>query len=113
MEGHEVFGPLQVRRIDWNQEMFEEEEGRERAEAVPESGKASSSGQPMEVDDESKMAVPEQVVTLDATKVVEEKEEEADMEGEETMGTRRCRRGEEKNEGEVSLWAVVGEEETL
>ena len=26
MEGHEVFGPLQVRRVDWNQEMFKEEE---------------------------------------------------------------------------------------
>ena len=25
MEGHEVFGPLHLRRIDWNQEMFEEE----------------------------------------------------------------------------------------
>ena len=25
MEGHEVFEPLQLRRIDWNQEMFEEE----------------------------------------------------------------------------------------
>ena len=25
MEGHEVFGPLQLRRIDWNQEIFEEE----------------------------------------------------------------------------------------
>ena len=24
MEGHEVFGPLQVRRVDWNQEMFKE-----------------------------------------------------------------------------------------
>ena len=22
MEGHEMFGPLQVRRIDWNQDMF-------------------------------------------------------------------------------------------
>ena len=24
MEGHEVFGPLQLRRIDWQQEMFRE-----------------------------------------------------------------------------------------
>ena len=51
MEGHEVFGPLQVRRVDWSQEMFKEEEVREQAEAVPAPGKASSSGQPMEVDD--------------------------------------------------------------
>ena len=43
-------------------------------------GKASSSGQPMEVDDESKKAVSEPVVTVDATKVAEEKEEEADVE---------------------------------
>ena len=43
--------------------------------------KASSSGQPMEVDDESKRAVTEQVVTVDVTKVAEEKEEEADVEG--------------------------------
>ena len=48
----------------------------------------------MEVDDESKMAVTEQAVTVDATKV------EAD-------------RGEEKEEGEVSMWADVGWEETL
>ena len=111
--GHEVFGPVQARRIDWNQEMFKEEEVREQAEAVPASGKASSSGQTMEVDDEGKRAVPEQVVAVDATKVAEEKEEEADMEGEETMGTMRSRRGEEKDEGEVSLWADVGGEETL
>ena len=43
----------------------------------------------MEVDDERKSAVPEQV-TVDATKVTEDKEEEdkpswADVEGEETM----------------------------
>ena len=25
MEGHEVFGPLQLRLIDWKQEMFKEE----------------------------------------------------------------------------------------
>ena len=24
MEGHEMFGPLQLRRIDWQHEMFEE-----------------------------------------------------------------------------------------
>ena len=113
MEGHEVFGPVQARRIDWNQEMFKEEEVREQAEAGPAQGKASSSEQPMEVDGEGKKTVPEQVVAVDATKVVEEKEEEADMEGEETMGTRRSRRGEEKDEGEVSLWADAGEEETL
>ena len=61
-----------------------------------ETGKASRSGQAMEVDDESKKAVSEPVVTVDATKVAEEKEEEADVEGEETMGTKRSRRGEEK-----------------
>ena len=72
MEGHEVFGPLHVRRIDWNQEMFEEEEGREQGETGPETGKASSSGQPMEVDGERKSAVPEPV-SVDATKVEEEK----------------------------------------
>ena len=33
MEGHEVFGPLQVGRIDWNQEMFKEEEELEQKEA--------------------------------------------------------------------------------
>ena len=101
MEGHEVFGPLQLRRIDWNQEMFEEE-------PVPETGKASSSGQPMELDEESK-----KVVTVDATKVTEEKEEEADVEGAGTMGTKRSRRGDDKEEGELLLWADVGGEETL
>ena len=110
MEGHEVFVPLHVRRIDWNQEMFKEEEVREQAEAVPAPGKASSSGQPMEVDDEAKKAVSEPVAAVDVTKVTEEKEEEADVEGEETMGTRRSRRGDE---GELSLWADVKEEETL
>ena len=78
-----------------------------------ETGKASSSGQPMEVDDESKKAVSEPVVTVDATKVTEEKEVEADMGGEKTMGTRRSRRGGERDEVEVSLWADVGGEETL
>ena len=64
-------------------------------------------------DDKRKKAVSEPVVTVDATKVAEEKEEEADVEGEETMGTKRSRRGEEKGEGEVSSWADVGVEETL
>ena len=113
MEGHEVFGPLQLRRIDWNQEMFEEEKGQKQGEAVPETGKASSSGQPMEVDDESKKVVSEPVTTVDATKVAEEKEEEADVEGAKAMGTKRSRRGDEKDEVEVSLWADVGGEETL
>ena len=52
MEGHEVFGPLQVRRVDWNQEMFKEEENLGQGETVQDMGKASSSGQPMDVDDE-------------------------------------------------------------
>ena len=72
MEGHEVFGPLQLRRVDWKQEMFQEEEELEQGETGPDTGKASSSGQPMEVDDERKGAVPEPV-TVDATKVTEEK----------------------------------------
>ena len=48
-----------------------------------EKGEASSSGQPMEVevDDENKKAVSETVVAVDATKVAEEKEDEADAEG--------------------------------
>ena len=90
--------------------MFKEEEVREHAEAVPAQGKASSNEQPMEVDDENKKAVLEPVAAVDATKVTEEKEEEADVEGEDTMGTRRSRRGDE---GELSLWADVGGEETL
>ena len=56
----------------------------------------------MKVDDESKKAALESVVTVDATKVTEEYEED--------MGTRRRRRGDE---GEVSLWADVRGEETL
>ena len=111
MEGHEVFGPLQLRRIDWNQEMFEEEEWQVQREVVSEMGKASSSGQPMEVDDESKKAA--SVAVVDATKVAEEKEGEAGVEGEETMGTKRSRRRKEKDEGELSLWADVRGEETL
>ena len=70
--------------------MFEEEEGLEQGEARPDTGRASSSGQAMEVDDESKRAVTEQAVTVDATKVEAEKEKE-----------------------ETSLWADVGGEETL
>ena len=35
MEGHEMFGRWQLRRIDWQQEMFEEEEGLEQGEAGP------------------------------------------------------------------------------
>ena len=53
------------------------------------------------------------MTTVDATKVTEEKEEEADVEGEGTMGTKRNRRELEKGEGELSLWADVGGEETL
>ena len=30
MEGYEVFGPLQLKRIDWRQEMFQEEKEIER-----------------------------------------------------------------------------------
>ena len=45
----------------------EEELEREQGEAGPNTGKASSSGQPMEVDDERKGAVAE-AVTVDATK---------------------------------------------
>ena len=89
MEGDIVFGPLQLRRVDWKQEMFKEEEELEQGESGPDTGKASSSGQPMEVDDERKGAAPEPV-TVDATKVTEEKEEE----------------------GKPS-WADVGEDETL
>ena len=69
IEGHEMFGPLQLRRIDWQQEMFVEEEGLEQGEAGPDPWKASSSAQPMEVDYERKRAVTEQAVTVDATKV--------------------------------------------
>ena len=34
MEGHEVFGPLQLRRIDWRQGMFMEEEELEREQGA-------------------------------------------------------------------------------
>ena len=89
VEGHEVFGPLQLRRVDWKQEMFKEEEELEQGETGPDTGKASSGGQPMEVDDERKGAVPEQV-TVVAAEVLEEKEEEgrpswADVGGDETL----------------------------
>ena len=40
MEWHDVFGPLQLRRIDWKQEMFKEEE---EPEPEPNTVKASSS----------------------------------------------------------------------
>ena len=78
-----------------------------------ENGEASRSGQAMEVDDESKKVVSASVAVVDATKVAEEKEGEAGVEGEETMGTKRSRRRKEKDEGELSLWADVGGEETL
>ena len=91
LEGHEVFGPLQLRRIDWQQEMFKEEEEleREQGETGLNTGKASSSGQPMEVDKE-RNGVAAEVATVDATKVTEEKEEEekpswADVGGDETL----------------------------
>ena len=84
-----MFGPLQRRRIDWNQEMFEGEEEQVQGEAVAETWKASSSGQPMEVDEEMKSAVAEQAM-VEATKVTEDKEDEAkpswaDVAGDETM----------------------------
>ena len=84
-----MFGPLQVRRIDWSQGMFKEEEELEQGEPKQETWKATSSGQPMEVDEERNSAVPEPV-TVDATKVTEEKEEEvkpswADVAWDETM----------------------------
>ena len=74
MDGHEVFGPLQLRRIDWRQEMFMEEEELEREQGAEgqSTGKASSSGQPMYMDIEVNAAAAE----VDATKVAEEKEPE-------------------------------------
>ena len=77
--------------IDWGQKMFKEEEEPEREQGKPglSTGKASSSGQPMEVDDERKDAVTG-AATADATKVAEEKEEE-----------------------EKSSWVDVGGDETL
>ena len=36
MDGQEVFGPLQMRRIDWSQVMFKEEEEPEQGEPRPE-----------------------------------------------------------------------------
>ena len=91
MAGHEVFGPLQLKRIDWKQEMFKEEEELEREQGESESntGEASSSGQPMEEDVERTEVVTE-AVTVDATRVGEEEDEE----------------------GKPS-WADVGEDETL
>ena len=71
--------------------MFNEEENLEREQGVsgPSTGKASNSGQPMEVDDEGKGAVAV-AATVDAKKVAEEKEEEekpswADVCGDETL----------------------------
>ena len=97
MEGHELFGRLQLRRIDWRQEMFMEEEEleREREQGVlgQITGKASSSGQTMDVDNEGKGAVAA-AAAVDATKVTEEKESEKE--------------GEEK-----PSWADVGADETL
>ena len=92
IEGHEVFGPLQLRRIDWRQEMFTEEEelGREQWAAGQSTRKASSSGQHMEVDIEVKVAA----AVVDATKVAEEKDPEQE--------------GEEK-----PSWADVEEDATL
>ena len=55
--------------------MFKEEEEQEQWETGPDTWKASSSAQPMEVDDERKGALPAPV-TVDATKVTEEKDEE-------------------------------------
>ena len=71
---------------------------------VREPGKASNSGKAMEVDEESK-----KVVTVDATKVTEEKEEEADVEVAGTMGTKRSRRGDDKEEGEVRCGRMLVE----
>ena len=78
MEGHEVFGPLQLRRIDWRQEMFMEEEEleREQGAAWQSTGKASNSGKPMDVDSEGTATA----AVVDATKVAEEKEPEREME---------------------------------
>ena len=53
--------------------MFKEEEELEQGESRQWTGKATSSGQPMEVDEERKSVVPEPV-TVDATKVTEEEE---------------------------------------
>ena len=80
MEGHEVYRPLQLKRIDWRQEVFTEGEESEREhedgaeggqywDAVKgqKSAKATSSGQPMDVDEEVKEKA------VDATKVMEER----------------------------------------
>ena len=80
--------------------MCNEEEELEQREERQETGKASSSGQPMEVDEEGKSEVPEQV-TVDATKVAEEEEDEekpswSDVAADETMGNKRSSRGEGK-----------------
>ena len=100
IEGYEVFWPLQLKRIDWGQEMFKEEEEiereREQAASKPDGNvvagqggeRASSSEQPMDVDDEGKRNV------VDATEVTEEKEQE-------------------KESGEQPSWVDVSADETL
>ena len=105
MEGHEVFGPLQLRRIDWGQEMFkeEEEQEQERVEPGTSTGTASSSGQYMEVDDEGKNAVAG-AVTVDATKVAEEKE------GRRRKRSHRVQTWEEMKLCELSVVGKIGGE---
>ena len=100
MTGYEVFGPLQLKRFDWRQEMFKEDEEieREREQAAskpdgnvvagPGGERASSSGKPMDVDDEGKRNV------VYATEVTDEKEQE-------------------KERGEQPSWADVAADETL
>ena len=92
------------------------------AKLAEEEGESSCCGDPQRANEwrlaplrrQSKKAMSEPVVTVDATKVAEEKEEEADVEVAEAVGTKRSLRGgEEKEEGELSLWADVGGEETL
>ena len=53
------------------------------------------------------------VAVVDATKVVEEKEGEADVEGAGTRGVKRSRRRKKNDEEELTLWADVGGDETL
>ena len=81
LEGCEAFGQLQLKRIDWKQEMFAEEvqseREREKSEESPDLSaarghgldKATSVRQPMEVDEEATEA------SVDATKLVEEKKQ--------------------------------------
>ena len=44
MEGHEMFGPLQLRRVYWKQEMFKEEEELEQGETGPDTGRCLAVG---------------------------------------------------------------------